>query len=687
MEGQTHNRQGRRIKLLTPLGKGGFGAVYLADVTTRDGLVQRLAVKLLHESWANDNGIAARARDEARLMSQLNHDNVLKIYGLTRLSDRAAVLMEYVEGIDCRTMVVETARAAGEVRGLPPRVAASIIERAAGALAAAWADVSPQTGQPLRVVHRDIKPSNLLVSINGAVKVMDFGVARADFEREALTGSVQFGTHRYMAPERWLKGEAGHTSDLFSLGVTFWELLTGVRFERLPLDPVVYAEARDAQIARLETLGMSREVTAALSTLIRDMLTHDERERVDAIMVEERLGALEGELGGEGLRRFARRELPSLVQIQLHSLKSDPDLLDMTGTLLVEDTPVSQPSGAEPSGAAPSGAAPMLSTATAPVPSLVADLPTPTAPTGSPSSAPTRPIAAPVTGPVERLSAPIERPSEPIEHPLALEISSPYGVGAELISASVTVPQQRGGTSWYVAALGAAVLVGGAMMAWSGGWFDGDELVPGVAAIDGASPASAEGASPEVASAEGASPEDASDEAAPTEAAAGVALAAASPGVTPASEPAILSVSTSSLAPTQEPAGAAPIDEGAPVGEGSVDEEFIDEEFVDEDVGDGIVEVSIGDAEGEEAAPDVRVIRLVEAEPPPLVTFKLIASPREGSFSLNGVAYGVGAVTLPEGTYQLNYVGPDWQRSCAVQVHVGLSRVKVSKEVPGCQAS
>ena len=91
VELQDTNR--RKIRLLKPLGKGGFGAVYLADVYSPEGLVQRMAVKLLHEEFARDNQLAARARDEARLMSQLNHDHVVKVHaqgGGGVLDDRRA---------------------------------------------------------------------------------------------------------------------------------------------------------------------------------------------------------------------------------------------------------------------------------------------------------------------------------------------------------------------------------------------------------------------------------------------------------------------------------------------------------------------------------------------------------------------------------------------------------------------
>ena len=110
----------REIRFVRPLGTGGFGSVFLADVVSEEGLIQRLAVKTLHDERGHIPEIAARARDEARLLSQVNHDNVVKVFGLTEIGGRVAVLMEYVEGVDCAAMLFESRRARGG--GLPPRV-------------------------------------------------------------------------------------------------------------------------------------------------------------------------------------------------------------------------------------------------------------------------------------------------------------------------------------------------------------------------------------------------------------------------------------------------------------------------------------------------------------------------------------------------------------------------------------
>ena len=102
-----------------------------------------MAVKVLHEDLSTDAELAARSRDEARLMSQLNHDNIVRIYGLTRVAGRSAVLMEYVQGIDCEALIKQ-ARAEGG--GLPLRAASRIIECSADALWAAFSGAPSRQG-------------------------------------------------------------------------------------------------------------------------------------------------------------------------------------------------------------------------------------------------------------------------------------------------------------------------------------------------------------------------------------------------------------------------------------------------------------------------------------------------------------------------------------------------------------
>ena len=207
----------RRISFVEALGKGGFGAVYLADIRSRSNFEQRLAVKVLNEELGNNEEVVRRQRDEARLLAQLNHDHIVKVFDLLEIDGRPAVLMEYVPGVDANRLAREGP--------IPARAVLEIVAATASALQAAYSTVSPFTGRPLHVVHRDIKPSNILLSEHGTVKVLDFGIARADFDREGETRSVAFGTARYMAPEQWMNENVTASVDVFALGVTMIELL------------------------------------------------------------------------------------------------------------------------------------------------------------------------------------------------------------------------------------------------------------------------------------------------------------------------------------------------------------------------------------------------------------------------------------------------------------------------------
>ncbi|MED5372515.1 MAG: protein kinase, partial [Myxococcota bacterium] len=344
---------GRQIRFIAPLGRGGFGAVYLAEVRTPDGLTHKQAIKLLHADLELDEDLAARARDEARLMSQLHHDHVVAVHALTRLDERWAVFMEYVNGIDAGALLAK------HPKGLPPKVAVAMLERACAALDAAWNQPSPETGRPLRVVHRDLKPANLMISVEGTVKVMDFGVARADFEREAHTQSTQYGTGRYMAPERWLHIRAEHASDVYALGVTLWELLLAQRFERMPLAPAHF----DAKLAeQLSLLGPERDPTGQIAALLHDMLAFDEEARPSAHQAMETLEEILEGLSGPSLRRFARAKVPPLLKSRREDLLHDSQVWPHTPrsatrsptspSIAPTGSPTSSPTGS-PTGSGP----------------------------------------------------------------------------------------------------------------------------------------------------------------------------------------------------------------------------------------------------------------------------------------------------------------------------------------------
>ena len=195
-----HGESARKFEFIREIASGGFGRVYLAKVIHRDGFARLVAIKILHKKWTQNDEIASRMRDEARLLGWLRHKNIVDVMDLTSIDGRCAVIMEYLEAVDLSTIIAASVHSE---RRLPLRVTLESVAAVASALDAAYNRPPYAAEKPLRVIHRDIKPSNVMIDDQGMVKVLDFGVARAEFDhRESKTKDLAFGSMEYMSPER-----------------------------------------------------------------------------------------------------------------------------------------------------------------------------------------------------------------------------------------------------------------------------------------------------------------------------------------------------------------------------------------------------------------------------------------------------------------------------------------------------
>src|SRR5215216_4937284 len=200
-----------RYELQQKIGEGGMARVYQG----RDMRLNRqVAVKVLHSHYATDAGFLQRFHHEAQAAANLRHPNIVDVYDVGQDGDIHYIVMEYVEGSDLKGAIARNVP-------LPIEQAVPIAEAVARALEAA---------HRIGLVHRDIKPQNIIVGPQGQVKITDFGIAKSSLSTALTETGVTFGTADYISPEQARGQPATPRSDIYSLGVTLYETLTG----RLP---------------------------------------------------------------------------------------------------------------------------------------------------------------------------------------------------------------------------------------------------------------------------------------------------------------------------------------------------------------------------------------------------------------------------------------------------------------------
>ncbi len=202
-----------------------MGEVYLATMTTFEGVEKQVALKLLRSDLAADEGFVDLFVEEARVVMSLSHANLVQAFDVGRLDDRLFLAMEYVEGVDLDTLLALCRACRGQC--LPHHITLLIITEALKGLDYAHRRSDTQ-GQPLGIVHRDISPSNLLISREGEVKLADFGIAQTRRASHAGNGQIR-GKVPYMAPEQLEGAKVDRRADIYAMGTVLYEALTGRR--------------------------------------------------------------------------------------------------------------------------------------------------------------------------------------------------------------------------------------------------------------------------------------------------------------------------------------------------------------------------------------------------------------------------------------------------------------------------
>jgi serine/threonine-protein kinase len=371
-----------RYEVISHLATGGMAQIYLARQTGLGSFERHVVLKTILRERAQDQRFVTMFLDEAKLAATLNHQNVAQVYEVDQADGAYFMAMEYVHGENTRAILETTIR-----RGwtIPLELAVMIISGAAAGLHHAH-ERRGKNGQPLNIVHRDVSPANIMVGYDGSVKVLDFGIAKAEERATQTIGGTIKGKYGYMSPEQCKGKTIDRRSDIFALGIVLYELTTLRRaFKgKDDFETMKRIVAGDLVLPSTVVPGFPRELEAIILTALandpgaRFQSAQELIEALDAFTVRAKLTGSNTAMGRFMLQLFGTKKEPwidATAQSSDHTLVTPAELDDYEDdndeTLVVSSRQEVQralayfnnaPPGAHPAAAAPPASLPQLHT-------------------------------------------------------------------------------------------------------------------------------------------------------------------------------------------------------------------------------------------------------------------------------------------------------------------------------------
>lgn len=281
-----------RYELLLKMASGGMATLYLARITGPEKFEKLLCIKKIHDHLADDREFTEMFLDECRIAALIHHPNVATVFEMGRVDASYFMALEYVHGHDLREVLAAAKRLPDS---MPWAYAARIVADAAAGLHAAH-ELRRPGGAVLGVVHRDVSHQNLLISYDGHVKVVDFGIAYARERISHTAVKTLKGKVAYMSPEQASQKSVDRRSDVFSLGILLYEAITLKRLFKANTEVDTLLRVREARVPRPRSVRP--ELPARLEEIVLKALAPDPEDRyqtaaqlqgvLEALLVEER---------------------------------------------------------------------------------------------------------------------------------------------------------------------------------------------------------------------------------------------------------------------------------------------------------------------------------------------------------------------------------------------------------------
>jgi serine/threonine protein kinase len=264
-----------KYELVALLALGGTAEIYLARIGGVAGFEKYVVVKCLHDHLADDSEFVRMFLDEARLTAQLDHSNIVQTIELGEHEGRYYIVMEYLAGM---SLSLVARRAMERVPGgrMPVDLTLCLCAQACAGLHYAH-QRTDMAGRPLNIVHRDVSPQNLVVSFEGIVKLVDFGIAKAEMRDTATRSGTVKGKFAYMSPEQCTAGQVDHRTDVFAMGVVVHELLTGRRLFKRPSTYDTYRAIVEGKVPAPSQVH--HQLDPALDEVVMKALAHERDDR------------------------------------------------------------------------------------------------------------------------------------------------------------------------------------------------------------------------------------------------------------------------------------------------------------------------------------------------------------------------------------------------------------------------